>query len=291
MLDETEGELPEEAIADDVEQGESDVDTESQDDPEATEEADQSDPGEDSDDLVEILLGDKAEKLSKAEIAKRMMLHGDYTRKTQEAAEKGRQWEADVALTRQALASEISGLQEWLQFYQANQAPTPDFVAMAKEKGPGAAYQAELEWRGEQAKIDQAKAIHQDIQRQEFDRNQEAFARDLRRDFPEWNTDPVAMKGDIDAIYKVAADYGFAQGDIETTQDIRVLKVLRDAAKYRAMQDQKPGIARKIAAVMKTSPAKAAPEAGSSEARRAQEARRAFEQHPTAASAVRNLDF
>ena len=290
MLDENEGELPEEAIADDVEQIEDDVDTQSEDDADATEEADQDTLGEDPDNLVEILVGDKAEKLSKAEIAKRMMLHADYTRKTQEAAEKGRQWDADVALSRQAIASEISGLQEWLEFYQANQQAAPDFIAIAREKGPGAAYQAELEWKGEQVKIDQAKAIHQQIQRQEFDRNQEAFARDVRRDFPEW-TDPVVMKGDIDAIYKVAADYGFAQGDIETTQDIKVLKVLRDAAKYRAMQDQKPEIARRVASVMKTSPAKAAPAQGSSEARRAQAAREAFRASPTIANAVKNLDF
>ena len=295
MLEEPEGGIPEEQPADVIEQTEIIAEPESQDDPEEAGEGDQSDPGADSEDLVEILLGDKTETLSKAEIAKRMMLHADYTRKTQEIAENVRQaasrehqWDADVALTRQAIASNLDQMKGWAEFFHANQPVAPDFVAMAKEKGPGVAYQAELAWRETQGKLDQARAMYDGIVTQQNETSKAEFVASIRRDFPEWR-DQAVQTAETDAIHAVALAYGFSPNDVVATQDVRVLKALRDLARLTATQAKRPEIARKVADVMKTTPVRAAPANG--DARRAQEGRRAFEKNPTADNAAKYLDF
>ncbi len=278
MADEIEGELPEEAIAEDIEAGAEEV---SQEEPsEAQEGDDPNNPGEDSDDFVELLIGDKAEKLSKAEIAQRMMLHADYTRKTQAVAEEKRVWEAQVGEARQAIAKELTDLKGWLEFKAAHTDPEPDFAAIAQEKGPAAAYQAELAWRKNQGQRDQARAIYDQIRQQEASQVQARFEAEVRREFPEWS-DPIKARNDVTALYDVAQTYGYSRDEVLQTQDVRTLKALRDLAAYRSLQSKKPEIAAKVAQVQKQTPVRAAPDNASSLDRKIKELER---QHKAAPS-------
>ena len=286
MADEIEGGLPEEATVEEIEVGAEEV---SQEEPaEAQEGDDPNNPGEDSDDFVELLIGDKAEKLSKAEIAQRMMLHGDYTRKTQALAEEKRGWETQVNEARQAIASELTELKSWLEFKAVHADPVPDFAALAAEKGPAAAYQAELQWRKEQGQREQAKTILEQIRHQETARVQASFEADVRREFPQWS-DPVKANAELPALYDAARHYGFSRDEVLGTQDVRTLKILSDLARLRALDAKKPGIAAKVAEVQKQTPVRSAP--ASADGRKAADARKAFEKNPTIESAARLLNF
>ena len=251
MADETNGELPEEAISGDDDQdivAEEGAEEVSQEEAEP-QEGEETDPGEESEPAYTVTIDGEERQLSKSEIEKGLMLHKAFTQKTQALAEERRQWESAVAQAREALQREVEPLKGWLEFYQAQQAQEPDWDTMS----PAEEVLARRQWNKEAAKREQARTIYQQIQQQEMARQQEQFVAALYTEFPTWQDKTVMMR-EVGEIYTAAGHYGLTQDDVNQMMDPRAFKVLKDAAAYRALQGKKTEVQARVTEAPKKPP-------------------------------------
>lgn len=213
---------------------------------------DQIEPEEASEPLYDVTIDGKEVKLSKSDLEKGFMLNRDYTQKRQADAAQRRDWDAKVQ-------QDTEVFKGWLEFYQANQPPTPDWDAMS----PAQWVDEQRKWSKEAGKRTQAQQMHQQIQQQQESVRQEQFVSELYEAFPAWQNKNVMMQ-EIGEIYVAAKDYGYSQDDVNLILDPRQFQVLKDAADWRKLQAKKSEVQTRVSEVAKKPPLRtvAAPRPG-----------------------------
>lgn len=182
------------------------------------------------------------------------MMQADYTRKTQEVAERERQ--ADLKAT-QAIEKERGQYLEALNTLQA----TIQAAAMPELGNVNWAKLAEEDPAGYVRLSNRAREVGEAMQRisaeQEKVRGQQAKERDarqaqavsesqtkIREAIPTWNDDLYQ------AILKRGVDtYGFKPEEVGQLYDHRVMRVMHDAHQWRAMQEGKTLAEKKVTTV------------------------------------------
>lgn len=237
---------------------------------------DQIEPEEASEPLFTWTIDGQEVPLSKTQTEKALMLDKAFTQKSQAQAEKTRQWDAKVQ-------QDTEVFKGWLEFYQANQPPTPDWAALA-EANPADYVRQKARWDTEAAKRTQAQQMHQQIQQQQESVRQEQFVSELYEAFPAWQNKNVMMQ-EIGEIYVAAKDYGYSQDDVNLILDPRQFQVLKDAADWRKLQAKKSEVQTRVSEVAKKPPLRtvAAPRPG-------KDLLAELEKNPTMANAMK-LDF
>jgi hypothetical protein len=198
---------------------------------------------------------DEEQDLSLEELAAGFMLQRDYTRKTQEIAQirqqTQQQYQQAVSQAQQAAFERIEQLQALVM---QTAAPELDGVNWAQLAAQDPAEYVRLQARQQQLAqvfnhLEAQKAQHHNqlTQHQQQQRDQ-AIAQSadyLKREIPGFN----AQK--YQETLKAGADYGFAPDELNNVVDGRMVRVLHDAAQWRALQKAKPAAVKKVQAAPK----------------------------------------
>lgn len=237
------------AFLDEDEKPELEADSEEVEDETKDDEDGQSDETEAE--YIEIKHNGRPVKLSSEEAVEYASKGYDYTTKTQELAEQRRQVEqyAQELQRREAFnqqfiqeAAQISALDMQLQRYKevdwasyTDQDPVEATKAWQR-------YQILQQQRGEMAHgLTQRQA---QLQAEMAQREQAALAeaqQQLERELGKaWNAETRA------AIRETAKNYGFSDEELANVRDPRMVKVLNDAYKWRAMNANKPNIEKRV---------------------------------------------
>lgn len=253
--DEEAGEL-ETAIATDDAQITAEADAPEASEPEQAEAPDDEteDLGEGSEPVYSVLIDGEERQLSKSEIEKSMMLHKAFTQKSQALAEKSRQWEAQQNRDIETLSARANQIKQGLEFYQSTQPQEPNWASMAREKGPSAAYQAQLEWNEKKGEFEQAKQVYQQIRQQEDNLANDKFLAEMGNEFPDWAADDDHAEKELAEIWVTAGAYGFTRDDIVAARNPKVFKVLKDAAEWRKLQAKKTEVQARVTDMPKKPP-------------------------------------
>lgn len=187
-----------------------------------------------------------------------ILRQADYTRKTQEVAatrqdlEQRQQAFAQQVQTHQAVTLEI-GQYQALTAQIAQYDPTA--IANLAAEDPGAALQYSMQ---RQALVEQQAALGRNItqkQQQALEQQRNATARQQQETFAQLQRDiPGFTSETVSQIEKFGAEtYGYSQADFEQVADARHVKVLHDAMKWRAHEQQQRKTA-KVVQAQKTAP-------------------------------------
>ena len=222
------------------------------------------DLGEGSEPVYSVTIDGEERQLSKSEIEKSMMLHKAFTQKSQAQAEKTRQWEAQQQRDIETFSARANQIKQGLEFYQSTQPQEPNWASMAREKGPAAAYQAQLEWNEKQGEFEQAKQVYQQIRQQEDSVANEKFLAEMGNEFPDWAADDSHAEKELAEIWVTAGAYGFTRDDIIAARNPKVFKILKDAAEWRKLQAKKTEVQARVTDMPKKPPLRtiAAPRPG-----------------------------
>lgn len=184
-----------------------------------------------------------------SELKASYLRHSDYTQKTQQLAEERKQAAEQIAQQFQQVQefaheqAQLMQLQEQLSVYAK-----ADWNALYQQD-PAEAGRLQAQWmlaqqraqqiaQGYQAKVQQRQAEQAKMHEQ---RTQEALTT-LQREIPGFGD--VHLK----AMRDVALAHGFTDGELAHVSDARTLKVLHEAAQWRALQAQKPAVQNKVKA-------------------------------------------
>jgi hypothetical protein len=206
------------------------------------------DEEEDADDEEEWDLPDKSgEKVKRSEALNGYLRQRDYTRKTQELAERRRAFEATQEAVRvereqysaklEALDAHLAQLEggpvDWDKLYQEN--PQEYAVQMARH--------TELASKREQVAREYARVQEQQARDYEFAR-QERIRQEremLLRAVPEWS-DEAVRKAEQSELRDYALGLGFTDEQLDMVQDHKVFVMLRKAMRHdraEATKEQK----------------------------------------------------
>ena len=246
------------------------------DESDASEEAEaQSDETEDTDDgeddpIFEIETVNGTEKVALSDLVEGRMLKADYTRKTMELAEGRKKLEAE----RQDTSHLKQQLNDALSYWAASGDQEPNWSELAQTLSPQEFNLQRANWEDRQRKVQQATQLYQDLQAESHAERLRDEYEKLLETFPEWR-DPKAAQAAVQTLVDAGGDYGFAPDEVSAIVDHRMIRVLQDAARYRALQKAKPKVARKVhAAPKKLKPgAKPTKEQGVKAARQKQRSR------------------
>jgi len=171
------------------------------------------------------------------ELESEMLMHSDYTKKTQSVAEKEKALEAQQAQFQQAVQAQQQNQQGHAQLAalgaQLNQYNGVNWSEFSQED-PQAAQTAFFEYT--QLK-DATQNLSQQLQHQEavalqqqhviHAKRLEQGKAELARDIPDWSPE-TAQK-----IISHGSEYGFSESELKQVADPRMVKVLNDARMYR----------------------------------------------------------
>lgn len=252
---------PDEAVEDrvlamlDAEESEQDQPEEEQEPVEA--EAQAEDAGEESedqpaqtdDDYVEVEYEGKQYKLP-PELKDAVLRQSDYTRKTQEVAELRKQAEQEREYLNLQAQMQTQFSQGYAQLTALdNQLAQYEKINWSEliDSDPVQAMKLDRQYRELQQYRNNTHNHLQSAQAQFQQQSQEHLAQQLAQgaarlqaEIPGWGTELAAQ------IRKTGMDYGFSEYELERVYDPRYVKVLHDAMKYRALQANKPEVAKKV---------------------------------------------
>lgn len=207
-------------------------------------------PDEQEEDGEEVEIEGKSYKVPK-ELKDMVLMHKDYTQKTQAVAEQRRTVEerAQVLEQRERMLSQT--FEKAVEFREVQnrlaQYEQIDWQALA-EHDPVQATKLNLAYqqlqRDAQAKygaLQQANAQAEQLTQQQRQQLLAEAEKDLKARLPDFGPQ-VAEK-----IVRAAKDYGFTDSDLEGLTDARHVHVLHDAMKWRALQAEKPKAMRAVA--------------------------------------------
>lgn len=210
------------------------------------EQDDEGDPEEEP--SIELELSDgKKRKLTASEVAEGVMLKADYTRKTMALADERRQVEA----AQSEIAGRMKQLEEALQVWAVPTEQEPNWAQLAAQMPPQEFNKARVQWEQRQRQAQAAREQFQALRAEQFQEQRRAEQERLFEAVPEWR-DPAKFKAAATQIIDTGNKYGFSQEELAGVIDHRMLLVLRDAAAYRALQEGKPAVAKKVPAAPAT---------------------------------------
>lgn len=236
---------------------ESDDDQEDQEDDEDDEEEDEGDdekPGQELDPETKVKVkvdGEEAEVTLK-ELQSGYSRTQDYTRKTQAAAEERRQLEEkEEQVLQQQLewGNALSQLNTRLQAGLSGR--TEEDWQRLRQEDEVAYYEERDKERQTQERMQAIQQEQQRVQQEYQQRQQKQMERTVREEkeklmaaLPDWQDEEVARK-DYTQMTKYSQEVGFTEQELGNMVDHRAIRVLRDAAKYRALQEKKADPANK----------------------------------------------
>ncbi|WP_288081931.1 hypothetical protein [Pseudomonas sp.] len=198
----------------------------------------------------EVEIEGKSYKVPK-ELKDMVLMHKDYTQKTQAVADQRRAVEerAHALEQREQLMSQT--FEKAVEFREVQnrlaQYEQIDWQALA-EQDPVQATKLNLAYqqlqRDAQAKYGALQQAHSQAEQLTQQQRQQLLAeaeKDLKARLPDFGPQ-VAEK-----IVRAAKDYGFTDGELEGLTDARHVHVLHDAMKWRALQAEKPKAMRAVA--------------------------------------------
>lgn len=175
--------------------------------------------------------------------------HADYTQKTQQLGEDRRQAAEQVSQQLQQIQTfareqaQLVHLQEQLSMFQR-----ADWNALYQQD-PAEAGRLQAQWRQTEAKAAevarsyQAKAAQFEAERtQQFQQRSQEAMQALQRDIPGFGQEQLK------AMRETGLAHGFTDAELSQVADARTLKVLHEAAQWRALQAQKPAAQKKVQA-------------------------------------------
>ncbi len=232
----------EEAAPADAGQAEDDAEPEV----EAEEEAEETDDEEEVEDVeaapagtIEVEIDGQTQRLTAEQVRDGILMRSDYTRKTQQLAEREKQFEAE----RQQAAAVLRQQFEALQGLQETE---PDWDKLYDEDPLGAP-KIERDWRERNAKrqeVAQQQALQQEQRRQQHLATQAALLPEL---IPEWTNAEVAQREQTE-LRQALIDDGFDEQDVALVGDARLVKWLRAAhAHFKAQKVKKDTAKKKVA--------------------------------------------
>lgn len=270
LEDNAAGESPDEEDQDDPQSEEEELESEDEDEGEDDSEDDQDDEGDEEDEdeedeepaseldpetKVKVKVDGEETEVTLKELQSGYSRTQDYTRKTQALAEQRRQLEEkeDQVLKQQGewsqalnelavrLQASVSGRTEadWQRLKQE------DEVAYYEERDKERQVQERIQAiRQEQQRVHQE---HQQRQQKHLERAVQEEKEKLLAAIPDWQDQEVATK-DYQQMLKYGEAVGFSEQELKGMIDHRAIQVLRDAAKFRALQEKKadPGSKAKV---------------------------------------------
>lgn len=247
--EELEAEEESEEEGNDEDDGEEDPDEDEEDDGE--EEADEEDdkPAKelDPETKVKVKVNGEEVEVPLKELQAGYSRTQDYTRKTQEVAEERRlveaerdkvlqqqqQWSGLLDQLRPQLEAQLSGRseEEWSRL------KAQDEIAYYEERDKERALQQRVEAiKAEQTRVHQELQARQKKQLQDYARQEREL---LMSKIPDWTTDESLAKREVQQMREYGTEIGFSEQELNGIIDHRALLILRDAAKFRALQKVK----------------------------------------------------
>ena len=228
-----------------------DTEPESTDEEEDDEDEEEQEPATPALRKLKVKLPDGEQELPEDEVVKGYLRNADYTRKTQELAEKRKAQEAEiqaVAAERQRYATQLAQLETLLTDSAGDE---PDWDTLRGED-PAVFAATYAAWDQHQKRIAQVKAERVRAQQQvladqatQLQEHLKGEAAKLVESIPEWK-DAEKAKTDQAAIVEYARSQGYTDAELNAVADHRVIKILRDAMLHRQAQSKKPAIEKKI---------------------------------------------
>ena len=175
--------------------------------------------------------------------------HADYTQKTQQLAEERKQAAAQIAQQFQQAQefakeqAQLMNIQERLNLFA--KADWNDLYQQdAAEAGRLQAQWMQLQEQGRaMSQSYQAKLQQREAERaQQFRRASQEALQTLQRDIPGFGAEQLK------AMREAGAAHGFSDEELAQVADARTLKVLHEAAQWRALQAQKSVVQKKVQA-------------------------------------------
>ncbi len=168
----------------------------------------------------------------------------DYTKKTQALAEQRKAFEAEqqaVLEERAKYAQVLSALQAQLQTATAQE---QDWDALY-DQDPIEASKLERKWRAYKEQQAAVRAEQERVAEQEKGEQIKRMRSHLQNEMakvieaiPEWKDEAKAKEGRA-ALVQYGKSIGFSDEELSAVYDSRMVKVLKDAAAYRALQEKK----------------------------------------------------
>ena len=175
--------------------------------------------------------------------------HADYTQKTQQLGDERKQASEQVA-------QQMQQVQQMTRDQARLMGMADDLAAFARadwqalfQQDPVQASQLQAQWKQTEVQAQQLaqglQAISQQQQQQAAERHQQASQSaltTLKTDIPGF--------GDVHltAMRDLALTHGFTDAELAQVTDVRTLKVLHEAAQWRALQAKKPAVQNKVKA-------------------------------------------
>jgi len=257
--------------AEDDGDGEEDPDEDEEDDEEDSEEDEPAAKEIDPKTKVKVKIDGEEQEVALEELQAGYSRTQDYTRKTQQVAEERRKLEAEQAEVLQQrqqwsnllgqlkprIEAQLSGRseQEWAQLKQQ------DELTYYEERDKERALQQRV-----QAIQEEQSTVQQDLQRRQMEQ-MKAWARQekdqLLSKIPDWATDEKLAQREVKQMKEYGAEVGFSEQEIGNIIDHRALLILRDAAKFRALEKArekgKPKVTKKAKTLKPGTPSNEAP--------------------------------
>lgn len=221
--------------------------------------------------------------LTVEEIRKGYLRQADYTRKTQELAEKSKDYDA-LAVKAKAYDASITRLNELADALQAELPQEPDWVEESRND-PLGSIQKKFEWDSRQAKLQKSRELIKAEMMNLLAHQQAEAQRKLQETY--WKT-PQAMEAGFKAVRQYALEtYGFSPQDFALIADHRVVEILDKARQWDEMQAKKPALQQKAASAPKVQKPGARVPAQSANQAQLKAAWEAFLKNPTTENGAR----
>lgn len=229
-----------------------DSEHQSADEEETAEEDDDQEPQAPAPRKLKVKLPEGEQELPEDEVVKGYLRTADYTRKTQELADKRKAFESEATAVqgeRQRYAQQLASLDQLLT-ESAGQEPDWDTLRNEDPATFAATYAA---WDQHQKRIAtvrneraRAEAKVRDDQANQLRAHLASEAEKLTAAIPEWK-DTEKAKAGMTKVAEYARTLGYTDEELGQVTDHRVFRILKDAAAYRAAEAKAPAIEKKIA--------------------------------------------
>ena len=200
-----------------------------------TEEVEAEDADEEAESEPEYFYEIDGEEVSLAQLKEWQsdgMRQADYTRKTQEVAEKRREVEAlniQAQQERQSLQAERAQLQDALAALSIDGEREPDWLELANTLPPEKFQREQAQWHAKQLQKQQVREVYQAMQAQEQQQTQQRELAALLQHHPEF-AEPGKHQEALASMTAAAAPYGFTPDEILGLTDHRMIRVLNRLA-------------------------------------------------------------
>lgn len=190
-----------------------------------------------------------------AKLLKSYQLEGHLNRKLMEQAEAKKQWDDQVKQFRQAFEGDLQNLKQ--SFSLAQNMLYNEFQSInwqeLEANNPTEYVRLRQKFSDRQTELNQAfQFINQKEQVKQAEETQKfkAFlteeAKKLDNSIPEWK-DAETKKKDQAALRDYLKSHSYSDQEIDQVYDHRWVLILRDAARYRDLQNKKPLVKKKVA--------------------------------------------